>query len=418
MKKIVIATMGSRGDVEPYIALGIALKKLEFDVIISAPQVYCQLIEKHGLGYRELKAANPQEMMKIPEVEVQFEKGNMVGALFLLLKKSKSVIKKYLQEMYENMEGADLVIATMVPYGASDAAEKMNVPMIHTLLNPAVPTKEIPCVVVPYIPSQMYSFSHKLLEWSFYICFKHTLNRLRKEEWDLPKLRKSPLKQYRKDGNITLLAYSDSIIKKPSDWSKNEVITGFWQIDNADDYILDKELEEFLDKKPYYIGFGSMPIKNVQQTVSMIDKALELLQERAVLYLSYNDREHLKYSDRIYVISDVPHSILFPKVKATVIHGGIGTCRASMMAGKPIFVIPFMGDQEFWGLQIHKIGLGPRPIKLKKLNAELLAKKLLELQSDTYKKNAETIKEKLSTEQGAEKAAQIIAEKIKEGLRK
>ena len=174
MKKIVIATMGSRGDVEPYIALGIALKKRGFDVIISAPQVYGQLVEKHGLGYRELKAVNPQEMMKIPEVETQFDKGNMVGALFLLLKKAKGVIKKYLQEMYENMEGADLIITTMIPYGASDAAEKRNVPMIHTLLNPAVPTKEIPCVIVPHIPSWMYSFSHKVLEWSFYICFKHT----------------------------------------------------------------------------------------------------------------------------------------------------------------------------------------------------------------------------------------------------
>lgn len=410
MKKIVIATMGSRGDVEPYIALGIALKKRGFDVIISAPQVYGQLVEKHGLGYRELKAVNPQEMMKIPEVETQFDKGNMVGALFLLLKKAKGVIKKYLQEMYENMEGADLIITTMIPYGASDAAEKRNVPMIHTLLNPAVPTKEIPCVIVPHIPSWMYSFSHKVLEWSFYICFKHTLNTLRMKEWNLPKLKKSPLKQYRKNGNITLLAYSENILRKPSDWSRNEVITGFWQIDNVDEGILDKKLEKFLEKKPYYIGFGSMPIKNVQQTVSMIDKALELLQEHAVLYLSYNDREYLGHSDRIYIVSEVPHSILFPRVKATVIHGGIGTCRASMMAGKPTFVIPFMGDQEFWGLQLHKIGLGPKPIKLKRLDAKLFAKKLLELQSDTYRKNAEMIKEKLSTEQGAEKAAQIIAE--------
>ena len=230
------------------------------------------------------------------------------------------------------------------------------------------------------------------------------------KEWNLPKLKKSPLKQYRKNGNITLLAYSENILRKPSDWSRNEVITGFRLIDNVDEGILDKKLEKFLEKKPYYIGFGSMPIKNVQQTVSMIDKALELLQEHAVLYLSYNDRVYLGHSDRIYIVSEVPHSILFPRVKATVIHGGIGTCRASMMAGKPTFVIPFMGDQEFWGLQLHKIGLGPKPIKLKRLDAKLFAKKLLELQSDTYRKNAEMIKEKLSTEQGAEKAAQIIAE--------
>lgn len=126
MKTIIIATMGSRGDVEPYIALGIELKKIGYDVIVSTPQVYCTLVEEYNLGYRELKAVNPQDMMKIPEVETQFNKGNMIGALFILMKKSKSVIKKYLQEMYANMEGADLVITTMIPYGASDAAEKMN----------------------------------------------------------------------------------------------------------------------------------------------------------------------------------------------------------------------------------------------------------------------------------------------------
>ena len=104
MRRIVIATMGSRGDVEPYIALGIELKKIGYDVIVSAPQVYCRLVEEHNLRYRELKAVNPQDMMKIPEVEAQFNKGNMVGALLLLMKKSKSVIKNYLREMYSNME--------------------------------------------------------------------------------------------------------------------------------------------------------------------------------------------------------------------------------------------------------------------------------------------------------------------------
>ena len=83
MKKIIIATMGSRGDVEPYIALGIELKKIGYDVVISAPRVYCSLVQKYNLGYRELKAVNPQSMMKIPEVEAQFNKGNMVGALLL-----------------------------------------------------------------------------------------------------------------------------------------------------------------------------------------------------------------------------------------------------------------------------------------------------------------------------------------------
>ena len=416
MKKIIIASMGSRGDVEPYIALGIELKKIGYDVVISAPRVYCSLVQKYNLGYRELKAVNPQSMMKIPEVEAQFIKGNMVGALLLLMKKSKSVIKEYLQEMYSNMEGADLVITTMVPYGASDAAEKMNVPMVHTLLNPAVPTKTIPCVIMPHIPKWLYSFSHKLLERGFYFCFKQELNHLRKTQWHLPKLKKPPLEKYRENGNVTLLAYSDVVLQKPKDWSEKEVITGFWQINNEIEYDPPKELADFLHKensKPYYIGFGSMPLKNVEQTVFMIDKALEIAGERAILYLSYNNIKNIKHSDRIYVVKSIPHSWLFPRVKATVIHGGIGTCRASLIAGKPVLVIPFMGDQEFWGLQLFEKGVGPKPIKLKKLDAELFAKKLLELKFDVYQKNAKEISKQLSSENGV----LVAAEKIKEILR-
>ena len=153
-----------------------------------------------------------------------------------------------------------------------------------------------------------------------------------------------------------------------------------------------------------------MPIKDVERTVEMIDKALELAKERAVLYLSYNDIEHIRHSDRIYIVNDIPHSWLFPRVKATVIHGGIGTCRASMMAGKPTFVIPFMGDQEFWGLQLYKMGVGPKPIKLKQLNAELLAEILTELNSDAYKNHAENIKKQLSDERGVLNAAKKIDE--------
>ena len=84
MKKIVIATMGSRGDVEPYVGLGIELQKLGYEVVISAPIVYHELVDTNDLTFRELKAVNPQEMMKIPEVEDQFAKGNMVAAIIVL----------------------------------------------------------------------------------------------------------------------------------------------------------------------------------------------------------------------------------------------------------------------------------------------------------------------------------------------
>lgn len=407
-KTIIIATMGSRGDVEPYVGLGIQLQKLDYNVIISAPAVYQDLVCANKLSFRELKAVNPQEMMKIPEVESKFSRGNMVGAIIVLMKKSKSVIQQYLKEAYSNMQDADLVVLSMIPYGSMDAAEKMKIPVVYTLLNPAVPTKYFPSVVAPQVPKVLNYYSHILLEWGFYICFKKQLNYLRREKWKLPTLKKCPIWAARNKNEKTLLAYSDSIISKPKDWTHNEIVTGFWQIEKPGSYIPDTKLIQFLsstEEKPIYIGFGSMPINNVNDFLIMIEDALEIVNERAVVYLSYNIQEMSTHSDRIFIVKDVPHSWLFEQVSATIIHGGIGTCRASLLAGKPTFVVPFMGDQKFWGLQLYTLGVGPKPIKYKNLTSTKLGKILISLKAERYLNNAKRIQMQLRAENGAKTAA-------------
>jgi len=407
-KTIIIATIGSRGDVEPYVGLGIELQKLDYNVIISAPAVYHDLVCANKLSFRELRAVNPQEMMKIPEVESRFSKGNMVGAIIVLMKKSKSVIQKYLEEAYNNMQGADLIVLSMIPYGSMDAAEKMKIPVVYTLLNPAVPTKYFPSVVAPQVPKCLNYCTHILLEWGFYICFKKQLNYLRREKWKLPPLKKCPIWTARNKDAKTLLAYSDSLIPKPKDWTCNDIVTGFWQIEKVCSYIPDTKLIQFLlatEEKPIYIGFGSMPIDNVTTFLKMVEDALEIVNGRAVVYLSYNIQKTPAHSDRIFVVNDVPHSWLFEQVSATVIHGGIGTCRASLLAGKPTFVVPFMGDQKFWGLQLCKLGVGPRPIKYKNLTSTILGKKLISLKEERYLENAKRIQMQLLIENGAKAAA-------------
>ena len=411
MKKIVIATMGSRGDVEPYVGLGIELQKLGYEVVISAPIVYRELVDTNHLTFRELKAVNPQEMMKIPEVENQFAKGNMVAAIIVLLKNAKTVIRKYLEEVYNNMQGADLIVLSMVPYGAMDAAEKQKIPIVYTLLNPAVPTRRFPSVVAPGIPKVFNYLSHILLEWGFYIAFKKQLNKLRKEKWGLPKIKRCPIWSERKNGMKTLLAYSNAFIPKPDDWTANEKITGFWKIDNSANYTPDKDLENFLSvqgEKPFYIGFGSMPIDDVTHFIEMVEEALNIINGRALVYLSYNIDKISVHSERIFIVKNIPHSWLFDQVSATIIHGGVGTCRASISAGKPTFVVPFMGDQKFWGLQIYKLGLGPKPVKYNKLSAKLLAEKLIELKLERYLKRAKSIQMQLMQENGAKIAAYEI----------
>jgi sterol 3beta-glucosyltransferase len=410
--KIVICTMGFRGDVEPYIALGIELAKLGYTVYISAPIVYQKLVEEARLSYLAMNAVNPQDMMKIPEIEQAFASGKKIKPLILLMKKSKPVISEFLKEMYRNTQGMDAVIATMILYGAYDGAEKQEIPCIYTLLNPAVPTSEFSTVVAPHIPRLLYRASHKCLEKGFWLCFKKTCNILRKTEWGLAKLNTCPIDRLRKNNVPTLLGYSETIIPKPKDWSENEIVTGYWQREPETEYKPNSELVEFLnsgERRPIYIGFGSMPIGNVNDLLTMIKEALDISHERAVVFLSYNKNVQLEHDGRIFLIDSIPHNWLFPKVSATVIHGGAGTCAASIKAGKPTIVIPFMGDQFFWGEQIHKRGLGPKPIPYKSLNALKVAELIKEtVLNKQMIENAKHIGEILQKENGSALAAEKI----------
>lgn len=410
--KIVICTMGSRGDVEPYIALGIELAKLGYIIYISAPAVYRNLVEEANLNYLAMNAVNPQDMMKMPEIEQAFSSGKKIKPLILLMKKSKSVISEFLKEMYRNTQGMDAVIATMILYGAYDGAEKQGIPCIYTLLNPAVPTSEFPTVVAPHIPRFLYRISHKSLEKGFWLCFKKVCNKLRKTDWNLPKLTACPIDILRKNNVPTLLGYSEEIVSKPKDWSDNEIVTGYWQREPKTEFKPSSELTEFFhsgSKCPIYIGFGSMPIGNVNDLLNMIKEALIISNERAIVFLSYNQKTQLVHDDHIFLIDSTPHSWLFPKVAATVIHGGAGTCAASLKAGKPTIVIPFMGDQLFWGEQIYKRGVGPKPVPYKSLNALKLAESIKEAVSNKQMiENAKHIGEILQKENGGALAAEKI----------
>lgn len=152
-----------------------------------------------------------------------------------------------------------------------------------------------------------------------------------------------------------------------------------------------------------------MPIDNTDKLVSIVNEALKLSDERAIVYLSYNKDGQYVNNERIFYTDSLPHDWLFPRVRATVIHGGAGTCAASLKAGKPTIVIPFMGDQTFWGERVNKIGAGPKPVLFKDLNAEKLAGLIKEaVTNKSIIESSMRIGEVLRSENGSQAAARII----------
>ena len=153
------------------------------------------------------------------------------------------------------------------------------------------------------------------------------------------------------------------MIAKPSDW-QNTFVTGYWFLDAAPDWAPSPALENFLQagSPPVYIGFGSMGNRNPEETADLVLQALDKTGQRAILSAGWSGMRTEKLPSNAFLVNSVPHAWLFPQVAAVIHHGGAGTTAAGLWAGVPTVIIPFFGDQGFWGQRVAVLGVGTAPI--------------------------------------------------------
>jgi UDP-glucoronosyl and UDP-glucosyl transferase len=198
--------------------------------------------------------------------------------------------------------------------------------------------------------------------------------------------------------------WSPGLVPKPPDWGPEIDIAGFVFLDLASNYKPPGELVKFLagGEEPIYIGFGSISgIEDPDAFTRMVFDAVEAAGVRALISKGWGDMgKGMDIPDNILLLDNVPHDWLFPKVRAVVHHGGAGTTAAGLKFGKPTMVVPFFGDQPFWGAMVATAGAG--------------AKQCLPLKKLTVARFAEGIKQCL-TEEARQKAAEIAKSIEKEG---
>lgn len=176
---------------------------------------------------------------------------------------------------------------------------------------------------------------------------------------------------------MTDLGRSPALIPKPNDWGKHIDISGFYFLNLASSYTPDPELTAFLEARPppVYIGFGSIVVDDPNAMTRMIFDAIRIAGFRALVSKGWGGlgADDVGIPEGVLMLGNVPHDWLFERVAAVVHHGGAGTTAAGIKAGKPTLVVPFFGDQPFWGAMIARANAGPEPIRYKDLTAEKLA---------------------------------------------
>ena len=414
--RVTINAFGSRGDVQPYIALGRGLKAAGHTVRITTHRIFANLVRKHELDYSPMEG-DPKEVLL--EQAIVNLGNNPVRVNRWIVENFRPVMDRVFLATLEGAKGADVLLNSALSFAGWHVAEKLNIPAIAAYLQPVTPTRAFHGMSSPLPPAWLpfrglYNLlSTKFANQFFFTMTRPLTNACRKEILGLPPL--SAAYYWGVDSASAtvpiLYGYSPSVIPKPLDWEDYQQVTGYWFLDDAQSYRPPRKLTAFLESgpPPVYVGFGSMVDHEREEMNRLIVDAVGIARQRAILLGGWSDLGSMSMPDSILRVDSVPHDWLFPRVAAVVHHGGAGTTAAGLRAGVPAVIVPFTVDQPFWGWRVHELGVGPKWILRKKLTAEKLAAAIDQAVHDqAMARRANALGKMIRTEDGLRTAVQLV----------
>lgn len=422
-KRVAIAAIGTMGDVQPFVALSVALRKRGFSVVLSTTGDFEDFVASHGIEFHNL-GSDIQAFIRKSQFDNAMSKNLLLYAPGLL-RDGQNILKVACRELWAAAQGADAIVFHQTTNFAIDIAEALDVPAIMTAFQPINPTGEFPHFAYDGPPldplfnrislDPLFNRLSYVIQAAQQSYYDFPRDRMRAKLLGLRSRKRSGFSKNSRGERIPALhAYSPTISPRPGDWPESTVVTGFWRLDDLTGWQPDEAFQAFLaaGEKPIYLGFGSMPWGAARNT-EIILKALQIWGGRVVIGRGWGGIRAEDLPSSVYSIAKAPHSKLFEHVKAVVHHGGAGTVHTGLYAGKPTFVVPQFFDQPYWGRRVFELGCGPPPVRLRKLTPGILAAALDELATDkSYEVAAVELREKLLLEDGTGLAVDIIEETI------
>jgi len=412
--RILISTFGTRGDVQPYVALGVALRAMGHDVTVSTGQGFDDMIAAYGLTPAPA-TIDYRALLDTPEAQAALR--TFSGKVKALTAFKRHILQQ-LDDMWRIAQDVqpDAIVYHAKAHASQHIAEKLGIIAIPTALQPLlVPTQAFPCILLPFgdLGPKGNLYSHQFLNWVMTAVQRPMLKKWCQERLGLSgEITRFILDGYDPSGRPVprLHGYSRHLVPKPKDWSENEHITGYWSLPPEEAWQPPEDLALFLQAgdPPVYIGFGSMPAQNARAQTLIVLNTLHQTGQRAVLATGWGGLESIATSDAIHVLEAAPHSWLFPRCSAIVHHGGAGTTHEALLWGRPSLVCPVGADQPFWGRRIAKLGLGPEPIPQRRLTRAALAEALIALKDPAMIARAGEMSAAMRAEGGALEAANLV----------
>jgi sterol 3beta-glucosyltransferase len=413
MTTISIVASGSRGDVQPYVALGHGLKQAGYHVRLLSSENFAGLVQEGGLEFVSI-GESVESVIETDEWRKTIASGNFIRILAKMQAEMKKRAVGMAEIMPQALRPSDLIMTGMAGMGGTfSIAEKYNIPVLQAFVFPFSPTQAFPAPLVPKLPlgKLLNRPSFHIVRQLFWQNSKATDVAIRK----ILGMSKPPFwgyyAQLDRQKVPLLYGYSQHVLPRPQDWAQHESVTGYWFLDAPASWTPPTDLQDFLQDgtPPVYIGFGSMKSDKPEEGGAIALEALERAGQRGILSAGWGGLKPSHLPKTVHMVSSLPHSWLFPRMGAVVHHGGAGTTAASLRAGVPSIIVPFMGDQPFWGKRVADMGVGPAPIPRKKLTSENLAHAISQAMSNaTMRQNARLLGEKINAENGIANAVKAI----------
>jgi sterol 3beta-glucosyltransferase len=414
--KVGIFTFGSRGDVQPYLALAVGLRQAGHDVFLCAPLDFAELVATHGIPFRPLSVSFKE--MQSRGAHTQLLTNRFTG-IFRRQRLTKLIGDTINRDAWHLLQDAEAIVYTPLVSVANSVACKLGVPSFEVFYMPMEPTRELAPVIggisLPRSPlfNRLASEIGYRVVWRIFGC---STNRLRRE-LSLPPLPFfGPLAEYARLCQPVLYLFSPTVVPRPSDWRKDIHVVGFSYLDSPGDWQPPAKLIRFLEAgpPPLYIGFGSMPNFKPAETTAMLIQAVERTGQRAILQ-SGNARlgDGVALPEQFFLAGEIPHSWLFTRVAAIMHHGGAGTTGAAFRAGVPQIIVPHMLDQPFWAERAYELGVSPKPFRAGQLSVDRVARAIDTVTTDrSMQRCAAEIGVQIRAEDGVGRSVQLFKEYV------
>ena len=422
--RLTIVTAGSRGDVQPYVALARGLQRRGHEVTIATHEPFREFVTGWGIGFASV-AGDPQALLHGAVGQQWLASGrNPVAFLREVRRFAKPIIERSLVDFHAATRDADAIVCSVLGLPAWHVAEARGIPAFAALLQPVTPTGAFPAIglpPLPRLPRWLNRATHRVAEQMIWQPLRPAVARWRREVLGRPA---APLRsswRAMRDGALPVLyGFSPRVVPPPSDWGRHVHATGYWFLDRPPGWAPPPALVRFLadGPPPVYIGFGSMTPRDADALTHLALAALERAGARGILLRGWGGLGTGDLPPWAMSVADVPHEWLLPRTAAVVHHGGAGTTGAGLRAGVPSIVTPLFVDQPYWGRRVHELGVGPRPIMRRAMTVENLTHAIrTALTDDRMRERAARLGEVISAEDGVGQAVELIDDGLDGAMR-